>query len=271
MKNGYTIFDAHAHVFPNKIAERATSSISVFYDDMPMQHIGSMEQLLKSGANAGIDGYLICSTATNVAQVQAINQFLWDSCKDHVNCIAFAAMHPFAPDCQADMDFILQHGFRGIKLHPDFQKFYIDDPAVYPLYEIIQETQLPILMHMGAPHQTYSQPQRLAKVLKEFPKLRVSAAHLGGWERWEEAVANLKADERLRFDTSSCSPFLPKDKMREIIRHYGAENCFFGVDFPMWDHEEELERFFALSLTDYENKRILSENLIEWIHQTNKK
>ena len=37
MKNGYTIFDAHAHVFPNKIAERATSSISVFYDDMPMQ------------------------------------------------------------------------------------------------------------------------------------------------------------------------------------------------------------------------------------------
>lgn len=63
MKNGYTIFDAHAHVFPNKIAERATSSISVFYDDMPMQHIGSMEQLLKSGANAGIDGYLICSTA----------------------------------------------------------------------------------------------------------------------------------------------------------------------------------------------------------------
>ena len=78
MKNGYTIFDAHAHVFPNKIAERATSSISIFYDDMPMQHIGSMEQLLKSGANAGIDGYLICSTATNVAQVQAINQFLWD-------------------------------------------------------------------------------------------------------------------------------------------------------------------------------------------------
>ena len=43
--------------------------------------------------------------------------------------------------------------------------------------------------------------------------------------------------------------------MREIIRHYGAENCFFGVDFPMWDHEEELERFFALSLTDYENRR----------------
>ena len=126
-------------------------------------------------------------------------------------------------------------------------------------------------MHMGDPHQTYSQPQRLAKVLKEFPKLRVIAAHLGGWERWEEAVANLKADERLRFDTSSCSPFLPKDKMREIIRHYGAENCFFGVDFPMWDHEEELERFFSLSLTDYENRRILSENLIEWIHQTNKK
>lgn len=56
MKYGYTIFDAHAHVFPQKIAERATSSISTFYDDMPMCHVGSMEQLLESGTNAGVDG-----------------------------------------------------------------------------------------------------------------------------------------------------------------------------------------------------------------------
>lgn len=56
--------------------------------------------------------------------------------------------------------------------------------------------------------------------------------------------------------------------MRTMIRTYGAENCFFGVDFPMWDHEEELNRFFALSLTEEENRKILSENLITWIHET---
>lgn len=79
----------------------------------------------------------------------------------------------------------------------------------------------------------------------------------------------LKPDHRLRFDTSSCAPFLSKEKMRTMIRTYGAENCFFGVDFPMWDHAEELERFFALSLTEEENRKILSENLIAWIHETN--
>lgn len=269
MKYGYTIFDAHAHVFPQKIAERATSSISAFYDDMPMCHVGSMEQLLESGTNAGVDGFLICSTATNVTQVQAINQFLLSTCRDCVNCIPFAAMHPFSPTCQADMEFILQHPFRGIKLHPDFQKFNIDDPAIDPLYDMIQESHLPILMHMGDPHQTYSHPKRLAAVLKRFPRLRVIAAHLGGWERWEEAMTYLKPDHRLRFDTSSCAPFLSKEKMRTMIRTYGAENCFFGVDFPMWDHAEELERFFALSLTEEENRKILSENLIAWIHETN--
>lgn len=177
-------------------------------------------------------------------------------------------MHPFSLTCQADMDFILEHPFRGIKLHPDFQKFNIDDPAVDPLYDMIQENHLPILMHMGDPHQNYSHPKRLAVVLKRFPRLRVIAAHLGGWERWEEAMTYLKPNRQLRFDTSSCSPFLSKEKMRTMIRTYGAENCFFGVDFPMWDHEEELNRFFALSLTEEENRKILSENLITWIHET---
>jgi hypothetical protein len=204
-----------------------------------------------------------------VAQVQSINRFLLETCKDYVNCIPFAAMHPFSPTCEADLEFILQNGFRGVKLHPDFQTFNIDDPAVDPLYDMLQSCQLPILMHMGDPKKTYSHPQRLAAVLKRFPRLRVIAAHLGGYERWDAALECLKADERLRFDTSSCSPFLPKEKMRTIIRTLGSENCFFGVDFPMWDHTEELERFFALSLTDTENRRILSENLIAWIHQTN--
>ena len=270
----YKIFDVHTHTYPEKIAAKAVKNLGEFYDFVP-EGDGTYGGLSADAAKKGVRGFLLFSVATNAHQVTSVNDCIAALAKKSreagFETVGFAGMYQDFPDFEGEIDRCRKMGLRGVKLHPDFQKFYIDDPAVYPLYEIIQETQLPILMHMGDPHQTYSQPQRLAKVLKEFPKLRVIAAHLGGWERWEEAVVNLKADERLRFDTSSCSPFLPKDKMREIIQHYGAENCFFGVDFPMWDHEEELERFFALSLTDYENRRILSENLIEWIHQTNKK
>ena len=75
MYHGYTVIDAHAHIFPDKIAERATDGISQFYD-LPMSHQGSMGQLLDSGDRAGMDGYLVCSTATNPAQTEAINSFI---------------------------------------------------------------------------------------------------------------------------------------------------------------------------------------------------
>ena len=53
MKNGYRITDAHAHVFPDKIAEKATEGISHFYD-LPMQYHGRVAEMLENGTAAGI-------------------------------------------------------------------------------------------------------------------------------------------------------------------------------------------------------------------------
>ncbi len=38
----------------------------------------------------------------------------------------------------------------------------------------------------------------------------------------------------------------------------------------MWDYDAELERFFALGLTDGENRAILSENLDAFLEKANK-
>ncbi len=266
MYHGYTVVDAHAHIFPDKIAERATEGISEFYN-LPMSHQGSMGQLLESGDRAGMDGYLVCSTATHPAQAEAINAFISAICEQYPQCIGFAALHPESPILEEEFKKIQSASFKGIKLHPDFQSFNIDDPQAYPMYEMIQSAGFPILMHMGDPHRTFSTPQRMAKVLRDFPRLRVIAAHLGGYRRWEETAEVLKPSDRLRLDTSSCLGFMEPEDAARFIRKHGAENCFFGVDFPMWDHTEELERFFRLNLTDAENRGILAENLIQWIHQ----
>jgi predicted TIM-barrel fold metal-dependent hydrolase len=135
------------------------------------------------------------------------------------------------------------------------------------MYDMISQMGMPILMHMGDKTRPYSTPARLAKVLEDFPKLRVIGAHLGGYQHWEEAAEILKPSERLKFDTSSSLDFMTPDAAVNYIRRHGVENCFFGVDFPMWDHKEELERFFRLNLTDKENRMILAENFIEWIRQ----
>ena len=69
-------------------------------------------------------------------------------------------------------------------------------------------------------------------------------------------------------DTSSSLPFLPPEEIRKLLSHFGAENCFFGVDYPMWDYRKELERFFALELSDSENRAILSENLEAFLDES---
>jgi predicted TIM-barrel fold metal-dependent hydrolase len=62
------------------------------------------------------------------------------------------------------------------------------------------------------------------------------------------------------FDTSSTLAIVEKEYAKDLIEHFGARRFFFGVDYPMWDHEEELERFMALDLSDSEREMILYKN-----------
>ena len=91
----------------------------------------------------------------------------------------------------------------------------------------------------------------------------IFAAHLGGYQRWDEAEEYLAGLENVRFDTCSSLEFLSCERARELIGKYGVENCFFGTDFPMWSHESELERFLSLGFTEEENRRMLAENFKE--------
>ena len=62
------------------------------------------------------------------------------------------------------------------------------------------------------------------------------------------------------FDTSSTLEWLALDKANEMIRKHGVEKFLFASDFPMWDHEEELERFMKLDLTNEEREMIFHKN-----------
>ena len=61
-------------------------------------------------------------------------------------------------------------------------------------------------------------------------------------------------------DTSSSLYAIPPERATEIIRAYGADNVFFGTDYPMWLPTEEIARFNALGLTDEEREKILHKN-----------
>ena len=101
---------------------------------------------------------------------------------------------------------------------------------------------------------------------KAFPgdHLQVVAAHFGGWNIWPQSLAHPQPESVL-YDTSSTLGMTDRDIVLRLIDKIGPDRLIFGTDFPMWSHEEELERFLALGFTEAENRRILSDNFKEFM------
>lgn len=258
-ERAYWITDSHAHIFPHKIADKAVGAIGDFYDTT-MEHEGYAHTLLESGGKIGVKKYLVCSTATTPKQVVSINDFIKEKCDLHPEFLGFATLHPGYEDLEGEVERIVGLGLHGVKLHPDFQKFNIDDPEAIPMYRLLAEAKLPVLFHTGDDRYDFSSPKRLYHVLEQVPELTAIAAHFGGYRRWEEPRNYFLGLDNVFYDTSSSLFALPPDEAVELIHHYGLDQFLFGTDFPMWDHEEEFERFLKLPLSREEQDKILYQN-----------
>jgi len=252
------IIDAHAHIFPSKIAQRAVESIGKFYD-LPMVENGSSERLIKSGEKFGVEKYLVCSTATKAEQVEPINDFIYEECQANADkFVGFATLHPLMENLEKEIERIVQRGFKGIKLHPDFQHFNIDDEKAMEIYKRI-EGKLFVLFHTGDERYDFSRPNRLARVCDRFPDLKCIAAHFGGYMRWEEAY-NVYDSKNIFMDTSSSLFRLSTDDALKIMQKFGIEQFFFGTDYPMWSYQAELENISKLGLDKKSLDMIMCDN-----------
>ena len=255
------IIDAHAHIYPEKIAAKATDTIGEFYDIKMEMPAGTPEQLLCDGGRAGISRYVVHSVATTAHQVRSINEFIRRECETHPEFIGFITLHQdlSEEDIAAEVDMAIANGMRGIKLHPDFQKFYIDGEEAEKFYRAAAG-KLPILLHMGDDRYEFSKPHRLVKMAKKYPEVTFIAAHFGGYRCWDDSPSYLGLDN-VYFDTCSSLPFISTERAKELIDLFGADRFFFATDFPMWDATSELERFNKIPLSDREREMILSGNI----------
>ena len=225
------IIDAHAHIFPQNIAQKATEATGQFYD-IEMSHIGISERLLLSGSKINVSKYLVCSTATTPRQVSSINSFIAEQCIKYPIFFGFGTLHPEMEEPEKEIDRIQSLGLHGIKLHPDIQQFQIDTPKAIKIYKILAERNLPVLFHTGDYRYDYSSPLRLTRALEKVPMLTAIAAHFGGYSEWKSVKCYPKI-KNLYFDTSSSLFLIKKEEALDIIDYFGREQFFFGVDFPM--------------------------------------
>jgi hypothetical protein len=254
------IIDSHVHIYPDKIAEKASQSISDFYD-IHVKYDGTVSKLLEICKRNNIVNCVACSVATAPEQVPIINDYMAKAAKESNGFfVCLAALHPAMSELEIEQELARAEALdlRGIKLHPDFQKFEIDNPAVFKIYERA-EGKFPILFHTGDYRYNFSSPKRLTNVLKIFPKLTAIGAHFGGWSEWKDCGC-LEGFENLYVDTSSSLYELPPEDADKLIKMYGEERVMFGTDYPMWDADGEFKYIAELNLSERAKNLIFYEN-----------
>ena len=256
------VFDIHVHIYPDKIAEKASDSIGVFYDGIRMRGNGTLRDCLRQMDEGGIDRFAAHSVALTPHNVERINSFILDAqaqAPDRI--VPFAAIHPELDDLPSVVDRMVDQGFKGIKIHPDMQKFAVDDMSVRPMMEAIAG-KLPLLIHCGDYRYDYDGPQRILNLHEQVPGLQVICAHFGGWGEWDRAAKILPGHDGLIVDTSSSLYRWSAEEATKMIHAIGTKNVLYGTDYPMWNPREEIERFMQLGLTDEEREDILWNNAV---------
>lgn len=261
------IIDCHAHIYPEKIAAKAVSSIESFYT-IPMHCAGTPEDLAARGKQSGIERFFVFSAAVAPGQVSRINDYIAGVCAAHPAFTGFGTLHKDLENPAQEIERMAALGLAGVKFHPDMQQFNIDDEKMMPIYGLLSDHSMPVIFHTGDYRFPYSHPARLARVLDRFPRLRVNAAHFGGWSLFDLAFEYF--EKRPCFlDISSSLPYLGMRRARELIGLYGAERMLFGSDYPMWDPKTCLDDFLRLGLSAADNDLILSKNALRLLGELN--
>lgn len=258
------LIDIHTHIYPDEIAQKATDSVQAFYHIGDRGMHGTAAQLLERGTEAGISQFVILPVAIRPDRVQGINNFIYQKTREESRFVGFGTVHAAMEGVGDEVDRIASMGLKGIKMHPDSQRFSIDDLRLFPMYEAV-EGKMPVLLHMGDKRYDYSHPVKLRRILDLFPKLQVIAAHFGGYSMYQTAC-DLLRDTQCVFDVSSSLMFLPEGEAERYINIYGAERMAFGTDYPMWDPVVEVERFLRLKLTASQLEQIGSETARRVLH-----
>ena len=257
------VVDIHTHAFPDAIAERAVPALAKAAA-APAYLDGKLESLIRSMDAANVDMAVVASIATKPGQFEAILNWSQSIASDRI--IPFASVHPADTAVVSHLREIFARGIRGIKLHPYYQDFDLDDPALFPIYATLEELGLIVLCHTGFdmayPRTRRCDPVKIARVLDRFPNLRFIATHLGAWEDWDE-VSKYLIGRPIYLDTAYSIGCAGIERARALILAHPPEYVLFGSDSPWDDQRESIVSIKRLALGDARERLILGVNALQ--------
>ncbi len=258
------IIDFHTHAFPDALAERAVQVLLEEGRRMYDVHAyldGKISSLLASMDRSNIETSVICSIATKPSHFGPIME--WSKRVRSDRIIPFPSLHPAATDAVEQVRDIKAEGFKGIKFHPYYQNFDLDEKRLIPIYEEISRLGLIMVVHTGydlAFERTRrGDPRKIINVLDTFPELKFVTTHLGAWEDWEEVERHI-VGKKIFMETSYSLDCMERETARKIILNHPKDHILFGSDSPWADQEQAISLLKGLDLGQERETLILREN-----------
>src|SRR5690606_34383731 len=186
-------------------------------------HDGTVSGLLSTMDSCGIDRAVVMGVADHARHVHRTNEFIGSLKSDRL--IPFGTVHPEL-SVEENLDSLRRHGVTGVKLHPLFQGFALDDPRIWALLEAFGD-QIPVITHVGAggtdEANRRATPAMIAEIVEAMPKLRMVACHFGGFHRFDEACQRLVGKPVL-LETSwpPALAGLDPERVRRVVDAHGA-------------------------------------------------
>lgn len=262
------IIDFHTHIFPDKVAASAIPHLASIIDLVPSMN-GTLDGLRESMERSGIDVSVVLPVVTAPKQFDSILHFAsavnekWAE-NDSAKIISLAGIHPDSPDYKQQLQLIAREGFKGVKIHPNYQGMHFDDIRYKRLIYAASELGLAVLTHAGfdpvTPDEVFCSPDMILDVLKETAPTRLILAHMGSNENYEESLDKL-CGQNVYLDTSYSIMHMEEELFVKMVRTHGADKILFGTDAPWTDQKASAEHLQNISgLSEEEKKKILSGN-----------
>ena len=257
------ILDAHTHAFPDDLAARAIAALEAGADWFPCRatYDGTVAGLLASMDRAGIRRSVVANIATRPGQAATIRA--WSAAIASDRLVPFASVHPDDPDPDGAVAAAAEAGLRGIKLHPYFMACPADDPRMIRIARAAADAGLVVLCHAGYDlsfaRSDVASPERVRRLVEAVGGLTLVAAHLGGWECWDQARTHL-AGRPVYLETSYTLGRCLDGLLAEILSVHPPEYLLFGTDAPWRDQAADVARFLALDIDEGLKRQMLWEN-----------
>lgn len=266
----YKIFANHAHVFPKGSKDNA--------------QIENLKELMEK---CGIEGAVCFAPFNHQTERVGIkinqNKWLYEEIKNEKNLIGFGTINFDIGSIQNQVKEIKELGFKGIKIHPAAQEVKVDGRELFEVYAEAEKQGLFVSFHTGLHWHRIKDYSMLLfdEVAYNFPNLKFSMEHVGGYSFFREALLVMNNNERkgnniyagltsISMEEDALGNLrqgawsLTDDDLCTLIHQTGEKNSIFGLDFPYKDVEytkNAIERIKNLPITEDAKKGILGENL----------